>query len=152
MIARLPPGVNAPDGGGLWFETRPYRALQSGPLPADVESKARAAHDVEMAVGLRLEAVVAEVGEDTEAVGTVLLAHPDRQGPESRQDRSVGPELDLGHVLFGHEEEHDRHPVEMVVENDEVVFLVSDPRGQTARNDLAESAVAWVHRLVPCHR
>ena len=108
---------------------------------ADVEAEGCASYDVEVTVRLGLEAVAAEVGEDAEAVGAGLFAEADGEVAHGREEIAAGPEVRLRDVALGDDEEHDGHPVELVVENEDVVVFVSGAGGQPAGHNVAEGAV-----------
>ena len=96
-----------------------------------------AADDVDVGVFLALHGFVAEVGEEAEAVGAVLLAHLDCDFANAAQ---VSPEFGLGEVLFRDREEHYRHPAESIAEDDDLVVLEEDLGGLAVGDDLTEGA------------
>ena len=82
-------------------------------------------------MGLGLQGVKAEVGQDAKAVGAVVASQLDREFADLREYGSVAPELALAHVAPRDKQQHDRHPLERIVEDDDIVVLVANVSGDS---------------------
>ena len=90
-------------------------------------------------MGLGLHAVLAEIRQDPETAGRVLLAELDGEGGGALH--VVLPELFLRLVFFRDNQQLDRQPAQMVAKDDQALVLVPDLGRLTACNDFTEDAV-----------
>ncbi len=99
-----------------------------------------AADDVQVAVALALQAVVAEIREYPKAVGG---EHAAQVGGDTAHpvDQPAAPDLQLAHVLLGHNQKHHRHPGQLVDDDDYIFVQVADSGGFLAGDYFAEDAV-----------
>ena len=112
------------------------------PLTVDyrlrVVAEVGAADYVNVRVLLALQRVKAEVGEQTEAVGTVTLAHLDGG---RRHTPDVSPELRLAHVPDRYRQQHHGYPAKDVAEDDHMLVAVEDIRRLAPIDYFAEDAI-----------
>ena len=116
----------------------PWRRYRPKELTAD---------HMQMRVRLALHAVSAEVGEDSESVGAMLLARLRRKVAHVRHQIAAAPQFGLRHVCPGNDEYLHGHPVELVVEDDDAVVFVVDSGRFAVGDDFAEDAVGCGHGL-----
>ena len=90
-------------------------------------------------MGLRLHAVLAEIRQDPETAGRVLLAELDGEGGGALH--VVLPELFLCLVFFRDNQQLDRQPAQVVAKDDQAVVFVPDLGRFPACDDLTEDAV-----------
>ena len=93
-----------------------------------------------MRVRLRLFTIRTEVGQHAEAVWSVLLTELDGQG--ARPLHVLHPELLLGLVLLGDDEQLYGQPIQTVAENQEVLLVMPDVSRRSAGDDLTEDAIS----------
>ena len=91
-----------------------------------------------MPVLLALHGIGTQVGDETEALWTV--GHPHLNGDLAHPSH-VAPQLFLGHVPPGNDEEHHWHPPQSIAKDHDLFVLVEDLGGLLAGDDLAEGAV-----------
>lgn len=98
---------------------------------ADILAQWLAAYHVQVAVCLALHGVGTEVGQKPEAVRAVLMTQFQGLRADPGEELPTGPQLALRQVPLGYEQQHDRHPVKVIVERQNVLILVSDAGGRT---------------------
>ena len=74
-----------------------------------------------------------------------------RQVAHLREQVAAAPELSLGQVRLGNDENLHRNPVELVVEDDDALILEVDGGRFAARDDVAEyTGMLWHRWLAVC--
>ena len=93
-----------------------------------------------MAMTLALHAFSAKVGQDAESPRSQPPAHIHRYLAQSTH-QPAAPHIALLHVLFGHDQEHERDPGQLIDYNYDVLIEVTYRRGRAARDDVTENAI-----------
>ncbi len=104
-----------------------------------VWAKLSASYEMQVCVVLALQGVPPEIGKEPKTVGAEFMAY--LQCSLSNFSNEPVPHLLLGHVFFRHYQKHNRRPSQSVIDNDNLIVLVSNGSGLFARNDITKNAV-----------